>query len=147
MKNIPLTKPYIPKTVFKNLEKMIKKGFLTEGEYTYQFEDLIKKIIKCKYCISFTSATTALEALLKSLNFKKGQEIIAPNFSFPATITPIIQNGINVRLIDVNREDFNISQTDLKRNITEKKPASDAGFMDSPGKINTPIYLRSTRRF
>ena len=43
MKNIPLTKPYIPKTVFKNLEKMIKKGFLTEGEYTYKFENLIKK--------------------------------------------------------------------------------------------------------
>ena len=123
MKNIPLTKPYIPKTVFKNLEKMIKKGFLTEGEYTYKFENLIKKIIKCKYCISFTSATTALEALLKSLNFKKGHEIIAPNFSFPATITPIIQNGINVRLIDVDRDDFNISQTDLKKNINKKTKA------------------------
>ena len=81
MKNIPLTKPYIPKTVFKNLEKMIKKGFLTEGEYTYKFENLIKKIIKCKYCISFTSATTALEALL-SPQFQKRPRNNSTKFLF-----------------------------------------------------------------
>ena len=120
---IPLAKPFIPNTVLKEMKSLIKKGFLTEGNYTKAFEKYVKEFINCKYCITFTSATTALEATIRALNLKSTDEIIAPNFSYPATISPALINNIKIKLIDVDINDYNICIKDLENNITKKTKA------------------------
>ena len=120
---VPLAKPFIPNTVLKEMKSLIKKGFLTEGHYTKEFEKYVKEFINCKYCIAFTSATTALEATIRALNLKSSDEIIAPNFSYPATISPALINNIKIKLIDVDINDYNICLKDLENNITKKTKA------------------------
>ena len=58
---VPLAKPFIPNTVLKEMRTLIKKGFLTEGHYTKEFEKYIKEFINCKYCIAFTSGPLLLK--------------------------------------------------------------------------------------
>ena len=42
---VPLAKPFIPNTVLKEMKSLIKKGFLTEGHYTKEFEKYVKEFI------------------------------------------------------------------------------------------------------
>ena len=42
---IPLAKPFIPNTVLKEMKSLIKKGFLTEGNYTKKFEKYVKEFL------------------------------------------------------------------------------------------------------
>ncbi len=122
-KKIPLAKPYIPSSIFKILKKVINSGFLTEGHFTNYFESLITNYVNCKYCITFTSATTALDSVIKSLNFNDKSEIIAPDFTYPATIIPALLNGVKVRLVDVDIDTFNICTTNIKKNINKQLKA------------------------
>ncbi|MBF91362.1 MAG: aminotransferase DegT [Rickettsiales bacterium] len=117
---IPLARPYITKSIYQEIRNLIQTGFLTEGNYTKKFERLLEEYIGCKDCIAFTSATTALEAVIKSLNLKKNDEIIAPNFSYPATISPAILYNHKIKLIDVNKYDYNLCFDELSKNISTK---------------------------
>ena len=120
---VPLAKPFIPNTVLKEMKSLIKKGFLTEGHYTKEFEKYVKEFINCKYCIAFTSATTALEATIRALNLKSSDEIIAPNFSYPATISPALIYNIKIKLFYVDINDYNFCINVLENNITKKTKA------------------------
>ena len=65
----------------------------SEGPYVKQFENNFSKFIGVKHCISTNNGTDALMLALKSLNIKKGDEVIVPNYTFPATALPILVLG------------------------------------------------------
>ena len=70
----------------KFVKKCLNTGWLSsEGSYVKRFEKDFSKFNKKKYGIAVSSGTAALEIAIKSLNLKKGDEIIVPNFSIIST--------------------------------------------------------------
>ena len=59
---------------------------------------------------SVTSATTGLEVALRALNIGPGDEVIVPDYTYPATASVISIVGAKPVIIDVSKEDmFSIS--------------------------------------
>ena len=67
------------KRIFKKINSLIKSSKFIGGIELKNFEKKFSKFVGTKYCIGVGNGTDALEIAVKSLNLKKGSEIIVPN--------------------------------------------------------------------
>lgn len=78
-----------------------------------QLENEFKNYLGAKYAISFNSGRSALMAILDSLGFEKGNEVLLQAFTCNAVPNPIIWSDLKPIYVDCN-DDFNIDINDLK---------------------------------
>ena len=110
------------KSYLKEINKTIKKGNIFFGNQIKKFEKKFIQLNKGKYGIAVGSGTDALLIALKTLNLKKGDEIItAVNTAIP-TISAIINAGGTPRLVDVGK-DYLIDVNKIQREINKKTKA------------------------
>ena len=129
---IRLIKPYIKYSdVEADFKQIFASGWFTKGQYVEQFRESIKKRTDADYAFLTTSATTALWSCLKLLDIKEGDEVIAADFSYPATVNVIEDLGAIPVFVDVNEDTFNMSSTALERRISSKTKA--VIYVDSMG--------------
>ena len=80
LKKINLSEPYLDIKDEINVKKSIREGWVsTAGKSIIDFEKLISKYVKSKYCIACNSGTSALHIALKILGVKKNDEVIVPS--------------------------------------------------------------------
>ena len=104
------------------IHKTISKGNTFFGSQLQNFEKNFTKKYKSKYGIAVGSGTDALLISLKTLNLKKGDEIItAANTAIP-TISAIVNSGAIPKLVDID-EDYLIDTSKIKQAITKKTRA------------------------
>jgi dTDP-4-amino-4,6-dideoxygalactose transaminase len=70
------------------------------------------------HAFATTSATTALHLSLVALGIEPGDEVLVPDFTFPATANVVVQQGAVPVLVDVDLETFAIDPADLARKVT-----------------------------
>ena len=68
---IPYSRQSIDNRDIKEVTKILKSDYLTNGPKSLEFENLTKKFLKSKYCISLNSASSALLASCISLGLKR----------------------------------------------------------------------------
>ena len=126
--NIPLIKPYINKNIKEKVIEVLESGYLTEGPVTKEFENNLKKYIGCKYLHAVTSATTGLEVALRALGIGPGDEVIVPDYTYPATASVIAIVGAKAVIVDVSKEDmllnFDALETAINKNTKAIIPVS-----------------------
>lgn len=120
---IPLIKPFINDDIKNRVIDVLNSGYLTEGPVTKEFEEKLKEFIGCRNLIAVTSATTGLEIALRALNIGPGDEVIVPDYTYPATacVVPIV--GAKAVIVDVHKEDMLIDYDKIEAAITEKTKA------------------------
>jgi dTDP-4-amino-4,6-dideoxygalactose transaminase len=111
------------KKFFKKLNILIKKSVYVGGDEVKKFEKNFSNFVSVKYCISVANGTDALEIAIKSLNLKKGSEIIVPNNTWISTAEAVVNNGFKLVLCDINLDDYLICLNDLKKKINNKTSA------------------------
>jgi dTDP-4-amino-4,6-dideoxygalactose transaminase len=121
--NIPLIKPFITQEIKDNVLKVLESGYLTEGPVTREFENKLKEYLNVKHCLAVTSATTGLEVALRALNIGTGDEVIVPDYTYPATASVISIVGAKAIIVDVNKEDMLIDYDQIEAHITSKTKA------------------------
>ena len=85
-KFIPVNVPKIFNQEKINVNKCLDTGWISsEGKYVKKFENDFSKYNKRIYGVAVSSRTAALEIAMKSLDLKKGDEIIIPTFSIIST--------------------------------------------------------------
>ena len=95
IKFIPVNTPVIFKEDKKNVNICLKTNWLSsEGNFVKEFEKKFSKYNNRKYGIAVSSGTAALEISLKSLNIKKGSEVIIPAFSIISTALCVVKLGL-----------------------------------------------------
>jgi len=106
MKNIPSAKPYFPQEdillLQKDVEKILRSGRLTLGEYTRRFETEFAKMCKVKHAVAVNSGTSALEIALRVIGLRNGGEVIVPTNTFSATAAAVIFAGGKPVLADID---------------------------------------------
>lgn len=124
LKKINLSEPYLDIKDEINVKKSIREGWVsTAGKSIIDFEKLISKYVKSKYCIACNSGTSALHIALKILGVKKNDEVIVPSISFIATVNSIKYNNANPVFVDVDKN-FNLDENktlQFLKNNTYKK--------------------------
>jgi len=129
-KLIPLAVPDIGDDEIEEIKKVMGTGFLTEGATTKEFEQMVAEYLGVKHAIAVTSCTTGLHAVLHCLDIK-GQEVIVPDYTYPATAEAVVLAGGIPVLADVDLDSMNITSEILEESYNEKmtvfSPVSWAG--------------------
>lgn len=119
MKKIPLIKPYIDQNIKDKVCNVLENGFLTEGEVTKEFEEAVRRYIGCRHAIAVTSCTTGLEVALRTLGIGPGDEVIVPDYTYPATADAVAIVGATVVIVDVSPRTMLIDYDAVERGITK----------------------------
>jgi dTDP-4-amino-4,6-dideoxygalactose transaminase len=106
------------------VQKLLSSGkSLLPGDTVNEFENQFAKIVDAKYAISTSSGTAALEACYLSLDPKQGDNIVAPTFTFHATVSSALRSGFQVRLADTYYDRYHVDPRLLYRGINERTKA------------------------
>ena len=123
-KFIPVNTPKIFGNENKLVNECFKTGWISsEGPYVKEFEKKFAKFHKRKYGIAVTSGTAALEISIKSLNLKKGDEVIVPTFTIISSILCLVKNGLKPILVDSDISNWNMDVNQVIKKINKKTKA------------------------
>ena len=123
-KLIPVNRPKVFPEDITSVTKALKESWISgEGPYVKKFEYEFGKLHKRKYAISVSNGTAALEIAIKSLNLKKGSEIIIPTFSIISTALCVIKNNLKPVLVDAELDSWNMSPEQVIKKINKNTKA------------------------
>ncbi|MCP4367260.1 MAG: DegT/DnrJ/EryC1/StrS family aminotransferase, partial [Deltaproteobacteria bacterium] len=122
-KNIPLIRPYISQEVKDKVCEVLDSGYLTEGQVTKDLEAHIKNFIGCRYAIAVCNCTVGLEVALRAMHIGRRDEVIVPDYTYPATADVVQIVGARIVIVDVDPETMLIDYDALERAITPKTKA------------------------
>ncbi len=108
--------------IFKEIEKVVKKGDYTLGQKVNEFEKNFAKRTGARFVIAVGNGTDALYLSLKALNIGKGDEVITVPYTFVSTVGAIVTAGAKPIFVDI-KEDYNIDEKKIKSAITKKTKA------------------------
>ena len=141
-KFLPVNQPLIKAADIRAVNKSLKDGWISsEGPNVKKFEKNFSKFIGHKYGVAVSSGTAALEIAVKSLNLKKNDEIIIPNFTIISNALPALKLGIKMKFIDCKIDDWNFDLDKLKKEISSKTKAIIATHI-----YNYPIRMDILRK-
>lgn len=123
-KIIPVNRPLFSKLEKKYLNQCIDLGWISSsGPFILEFENSFKKIVSRRYSATVSNGTAAIDIAIKTLNLRKGDEIIVPNFTIISCLNEIIREGIKPIFIDADPNTFNIDTDQIESKITKKTKA------------------------
>jgi len=120
---IPLIKPFITGETKDKVCEVLDSGYLTEGSTTRELEQQWKHLIGCGYAVAVTNCTAGLELALRVLKIGPGDEIIVPDFTYPATADVVGIVGAKIIFVDVDPGSMLIDYTALEAAITHRTKA------------------------
>jgi perosamine synthetase len=106
--------------------EMTRRGELSyygrEGQ-SLELERKFADYLGVEHCLSVTSGTAALHSAYFGLGLEPGDEVLAPTYTFFATVMPLFAvNAIPV-LVDADASTGNLDPAQIERHITEKTRA------------------------
>jgi perosamine synthetase len=119
----PAYEPWISKDDKQIVNKTLDQTMLTFGPQLEKFEADFSKYTKAKYAIAVSNCTAALHLSLKALGIKENDEVIIPDLTFVADANAILACNAKPVIVDINKNDFFLSISNLKKNITKKTKA------------------------
>lgn len=124
MKPIAYAKPSIGE-----LEKLYVCDAIENGwgvscyDYIYKFEDSFKEYLGVKHAIATSSCTGALHIALASLGITEGDEVIVPDVTWIASISPITYLCAKPVMVDVLEKTWCIDPKKIREAITPRTKA------------------------
>lgn len=120
---IPLIKPYITQEVKDKVCEVLDSGYLTEGPVTGEFENAFREYVGCRHAVAVTSCTIGLEMALRVLGIGPGDEVIVPDYTYPATADVISIVGAKIVIVDVSRDTMLIDYDSIEKAVTGRTRA------------------------
>jgi len=119
----PAYEPWISKDDKKIVDKALGQNMLTLGPQLERFERDFSKYTKSKYAVAVSNGTAALHLSLKALGIGKNDEVIIPDLTFVADANAILACNAKPVIVDINKNNFFLSISNLKKSITKKTKA------------------------
>jgi len=120
---IPLTRPMITTRCKERVMEVLSSGHLTEGPVTRTFENAVKQFVGASYCLATTSCTTGLDMALRAIGVGTGDEVIVPDYTYPATAMAVRLLGATPVIVDIDPQTMLVDYDALEAAIT---PATKA---------------------
>ena len=123
-KVIPFSRPtqagheerYLRETLQNNL-------FSGDHTFTQKCHSWFEEKTGTQKVLMTTSCTHALEMVAILLNFKAGDEVIMPSFTFPSTANAFALRGANIVFVDIRPDTMNIDEAIIEKAITSNTRA------------------------
>ncbi len=132
---IPYSRQKIDNQDISSVKKVLKSNYLTTGPETLNFENNVRKFLKCKYAISTSSASAALHVSLIAIGFKKNDILWTTPITFTSTASAALHLGGKVDFVDIDENTFNISVSKLEKKLLQAKKKNKLP------KLVIPVHL------
>ncbi len=119
MKHIPYGRQFIDKDDIKEVVKVLKSDWLTQGPMVRKFEEALAKYCGAKYAVAVSSGTAALHLACIAAGLKKGDEAITSPITFLATPNAVLYTGARPVFADIEHDTVNINPEEIRKNITK----------------------------
>lgn len=120
----PIYKPYLPENTKKYVNDCIESTWISsKGKYVRLFEEAVENFCGVKYASSVFNGTVALHVALVALDIGPGDEVIVPDFTYIATANAVRYTGASPILVDVSRDDWNITLEEIEKAYNERVKA------------------------
>ena len=101
--------------------KSLSNDLITTGPFVDNFENSLKKYLKCKYAYVCNSGTSAIHLAMLSLGLKKKDVVLMPAINFIASYNMAKTMGLRVFLVDVDKFTGQVTPKTVLDCIKEKK--------------------------
>ncbi|HEX9029356.1 MAG TPA: DegT/DnrJ/EryC1/StrS family aminotransferase [Anaerolineales bacterium] len=120
---IQIVRPVLPgpAELTEGLESMLSTGMVTKGRYLKAFEEAIANHLGVKHAIGVSSCTTGL--MLTNRGLGLSGEVVVPSFTFMATVSALVWNGLQPVFADVNAGSTNLDPQAAEAAITPRTSA------------------------
>lgn len=123
-KLIPVTGPWITDREIRYVTRAARDGWDGNAtKYVNRFEENFAKYVGRKYALATSSCTAALHLAYLSLDIKKGDEVIAPNITWIASVEPLYWIGAKVKYADILPSTWCVDPKSVEKLITPKTRA------------------------
>lgn len=123
MKTIPYGHQWIDSSDIKEVIKVLKSDFITQGPKIEEFENALCKYTGSKYAVVVSSGTAALHIACLAAGIKIGDEVITSPITFLASANCILYCGAVPVFSDIEEYTANIDPTKLDKNISKRTKA------------------------
>ena len=120
---VPFVLPEITNADKSAILSALNQNLLTDGPKLKEFENKFAKFTGARYAIGVSNATAALQLSLKAIGIEKGDQVIVPDLTFVASINAILFTGATPVIVDIDKEDYNVSIDSIKKSLTKKTKA------------------------
>lgn len=102
------------------ISRVFKSGKLSRGIEIELFEKEFASYVGKKYAIAVNSGTSGLHILVRTLGWKKGDEVITTPFSYVASANALLSEGVTPIFVDIDSQTLNIDANKIEEKITPK---------------------------
>lgn len=123
MEKIKLNEPDLGVREIEAATNVLLSGTLTAGPKTQEFEQSFGLKVGANSAVAVSSATAGLELSLWAAGLGPGDEVIVPDYSWPATGNAVIARGATPVFVDIELETFCLDPNELERVLTPRTRA------------------------
>ena len=116
-KLIRYNQPNISSSDIIAVNKVLRSKQLTQGKVSNTFQNALIKYTNSKYCLLFNSASTALIAACKALDFDSKDILWTSAVSFVASSNCALFFNSKIEFLDIDLKSFNIDINLLKKKL------------------------------
>jgi perosamine synthetase len=102
---------------------VLRRGAMSGGDVTKQFEKEYAGWQGTKYALGFNNGTSALHSAMFGCKIGVGDEIICPSVTYWASAAPAFSLGATVVFADIDEDTLCIDPEDIEHRITERTKA------------------------
>ncbi len=110
---IPFARPSIGEEEIREVEQVLRNGWLTTGAKTLAFETAFAQTLGVPHALAVNSATAGLHLALEAVGIGPGDKVIVPVHTFTATAEVVRYLGADPVFVDVEAHSLNISLENL----------------------------------
>lgn len=116
----------------REVEKVMTDANFIMGQQVKDLERNLAEYVGVKHCLTCGNGTDALQLAAMAMEFKEGDAVFVPNFTFFASGEIVSLQGATPVFVDVDRDTFNLCPEKLKEAIEKVK---------AEGKLNLKAVI------
>ncbi|MFC1576158.1 DegT/DnrJ/EryC1/StrS family aminotransferase [Candidatus Omnitrophota bacterium] len=147
---LPLSKPYFDSEDLEEIQKVLRSGWVTMGPKVKELEDKVAGYLGISHAVAVTNCTSALHLALLAIGIKSGDEVLVPDYTFPATAHAVLYCNAKPVFVDINPKTYNVDPDLIEGKITKRtkaiivvhtfgQPAEMERIMKIAGKHNLKV--------
>ncbi len=105
------------------IAEVLESGQLTMGPKVEEFEALLAEACGVEHAVAVSSGTAALHLAVLALGIGPGDEVIVPDYTFPATANVVALAGARPVLVDVDPQTMNVRPEAVAGAVTARTRA------------------------